>query len=337
MTLETKISLMLIITFIIIGIVFFITGYTFSPVLLFLAFGIFILFGLMIDRLIRKPLFFFIRWIDHLSLGNFKRPHILTLNKYRFSPFSELESKLELLTEELKAAEEERKDLEETRKNWTAGVTHDLKTPLSYIQGYATMLRSEHNWNEEEIKEFAKIIEDKSLYMEQLINDLSIVYEFDSLQTPLDIQKTDLIMFVKNVLADIRQYPMADDYAIQFNIENERKINLSVDQTLLKRALENVIMNAIQHNPPQTMINVSIGVVDDSTFIKIIDDGMGMDDKTIQQLFNQHYRGTTTDTPSLGTGLGMSIAKQFVEKQGGKIKATSHRDSGTIITILFPF
>ncbi|GIP37165.1 hypothetical protein J31TS4_04450 [Paenibacillus sp. J31TS4] len=248
----------------------------------------------------------------------------------------ELKSKLDGLTYQLNAAEKERNDLEETRKNWTSGVTHDLKTPLSYIKGYAAMLRSEHQWSEEERKEFAKIIEEKSLYMEQLIDDLSVVYEFDKMQIPLNSRTINLVAFLEHVLEDLRQYPMANDYPIHLNVKDEGDHFLSFDQTLLKRALENFIMNAIYHNPRETTITVSIETIEGSTLIEIKDDGIGMDARTIQQLFHQYYRGTTTDRPHLGSGLGMSIAKQFIEKQGGQIKVESEPNRGTKITILFP-
>lgn len=354
MKLETKISLILIMTFLTVGTIFFITGFSVLNLLNFslgfnglvnyvlfpiLFIGMLILIGLIINRQIRKPLFFFIRWIDQLALGIFKMPDTIkgfSLNKMRFSSFLELKSKLDGLTYQLNVAEKEREELEETRRKWTSGVTHDLKTPLSYIKGYATMLRSEHKWEEDEIKEFAKIIEEKSLYMEQLIDDLSVIYEFDKMQTPLNLHTTDLVAFVKNVLEDIRQYPMADDYPIHLNIKDEGDILLSFDHTLLKRALENFIMNAIYHNPRETTIAVSIETTENTTLIEIKDDGIGMDDKTIQQLFNQYYRGTTTDKSHLGSGLGMSIAKQFIEKQGGQIKVGSEPNKGTKIKILFP-
>ena len=355
MKLETKISLILIIAFFTIGVLFFITGFSVLNLLhiplginelvkyvLFplLFIGMLILIGLFIDRQIRKPLFFFIRWIDQLSRGIFKMPDTVknfSLNKMKFSPFFELKSKLESLTNQLNAAEKERKELEETRKNWTTGVTHDLKTPLSYVKGYAAMLHSEHQWDEEEIKEFAKIIEEKSLYMEQLIDDLSVIYEFDKMQIPLNLSTTNLVAFVKNVLEDFRQNPLASAYPIHLNVKYEGEILLSLDQKLLKRALENFIMNAIYHNPRETMITVSIETIEGSILIEIKDDGIGMDDKTIQQLFNKYYRGTTTDKSHLGSGLGMSIAKQFIEKQGGQIKVESKQNKGTKIKILFPY
>ncbi|WP_100331034.1 sensor histidine kinase [Bacillus xiapuensis] len=353
MKLETKISWILIIILLTMGAVFFITGFSVLSFLsiplgidglvtyiLFplLIIGVLTWFGFVIDRQIRKPLFFFIRWIDQLSLGVFKMPDTIknfSFNKMRVSPFWELKLKLDGLTQQLNAAEKERKELEETRKNWTSGVTHDLKTPLSYIKGYAAMLRSEHKWDEAEIKEFAKIIEEKSLYMEQLINDLSAVYEFDKMQIPLNLRTANLVAFVENVLKDLRQYPMADDYPIHLNVKDEGDILLSFDQTLLKRSLENFIMNAIYHNPRGTTISVSIETTEGSVLIGIKDDGIGMDDKTIQQLFNQYYRGTATDKSPLGSGLGMSIAKQFIEKQGGQIKVESELNKGTEINILF--
>lgn len=354
MKLETKISLTLLIIFLTIGALFFLTGFSVLSILnipfgmdglvtyvLFPLFfiGILILIGFIIDHQIRKPLFFFIRWIDQLSLGVFKMPDTIknfSLNKMRLRPFIELRSKLDGLTYQLNTAEKERKELDEIRKNWTAGVTHDLKTPLSYIQGYAAMLRSEHKWGDGEIKEFAKIIEEKSLYMEQLIDDLSVVYEFDKMQIPLNLRSTDLVAFVKNVLKDFRQYPMANDHSIHLHVKDEGNILLAFDQTLLKRALENFLMNAIVHNPSQTKITVSIGTTKDFTFIEVKDDGIGMDEQTIQQLFNQYYRGTPTDKSHLGSGLGMSIAKQFIERQRGQINVESEPNKGTQIKILFP-
>lgn len=354
MKLEKKISLALIIVFLTFGALFFITGFSIfrllnnilvldkliSYVLFPLLFiGGFMLIAVIINRRIRNPLTFFIRWIDQLSLGNFKMPD--TINKHsikdmEFGPFLELKIKLDGLTNQLKKVEEERKELEETRRKWTAGITHDLKTPLSYVKGYAAMLRSEHKWNEAEIKEFANIIEEKSLYMEQLINDLSVVYEFEKMQIPVNLQTANLVEFVKDVLEDFQKYPIPNDYPIHLDIKEKDVILLSFDPILLKRALENFIMNAISHNPIGTIVTIILEKVKNSTIIEVNDNGIGMDNKMVEQLFNQYYRGTTTDKSPLGSGLGMSIGKQFIEKQGGKIKVESEPGKGTKIKIKFP-
>ncbi|MDD4401686.1 MAG: HAMP domain-containing sensor histidine kinase [Desulfitobacteriaceae bacterium] len=354
MKLEKKISLAIAIIFLTFGALFLLTGFSifrflnnilvlnklvtyFLLPLLFI--GGFTVIGLIINRKIRKPLTFFIRWIDQLSLGIFKMPD--TINKHstkdiEFGAFSELKVKLDGLTNQLKKAEEEGKELEETRRKWTAGVTHDLKTPLSYIKGYATMLRSEHKWSEDEIKEFANIIEEKSLYMEQLIDDLSVVYEFEKMQIPVSLQTANLVEFVKDVLDDFQKNPMSKDYPLYLDIKGKDDILLSFDPVLLKRALENFIMNAISHNPIGTTVKIILGKGKNSTTIEINDNGIGMDKKIVEQLFNQYYRGITTDKSPLGSGLGMSIAKQFIEKQGGEIKVESELGKGTNIKIKFP-
>jgi signal transduction histidine kinase len=105
---------------------------------------------------------------------------------------------------------------------------------------------------------------------------------------------------------------------------------------LLKRALENFLMNAVNHNPIGTMITITLERLEKETMIEISDNGIGMDRKMLKRLFNQYYRGTSTDKTHLGSGLGMSIAKQFIEKQNGEVHVISEKNKGTKIIIKFP-
>ncbi|MNI73466.1 Sensor kinase CusS [compost metagenome] len=108
-----------------------------------------------------------------------------------------------------------------------------------------------------------------------------------------------------------------------------------LDVKLLKRALENLLINAILHNPVGTNIQVS---VTKSTFwnVLITDDGTGISQHDISRLFNKYYRGTTTDSQSEGTGLGMAIAHQLVIAHGGTIDVTSQINEGTTIAVSLP-
>ena len=91
-------------------------------------------------------------------------------------------------------------------------------------------------------------------------------------------------------------------------------------------------MNAIHHNPPETTIQVTTELKEDRLLIVIQDNGTGMDQKTIQHLFDRYYRGTPTDRTALGSGLGMVIAKQFIERMQGssKWKASGMKAPGSL-------
>ncbi|KYQ85742.1 hypothetical protein AYX07_12635 [Thermoactinomyces sp. AS95] len=297
---------------------------------------IFMMIGIFLGRKISKPLFFLIQWIENLSEGKYQKPDFPDLAARKFGVFLELESKLDNLTARLHSVEQERKALEESRRSWASGITHDLKTPLSYIKGYAAMLRSDHAWEEAEVKEFSRIIEEKSIHIEQLIQDLSIVYQLEESQIPLNERVLDLISFLKRVLGDLKKHPLADRYEIQLK-SPPGEIRWTFDEHLLKRALENLIMNAIHHNPPETTIQVTTELKEDRLLIVIQDNGTGMDQKTIQHLFDRYYRGTPTDRTALGSGLGMVIAKQFIERMRGIIQVESKRNEGTRITLWFPY
>lgn len=359
MDLKHKISIQFVAILLAIGGILLISGFTVVPVvvmfihkllnipvgsrvpllmlLYLLSFvGVFMILGIFIGRTISKPLFFLIQWIENLSEGNYQKPVPPRFVARKFRVFSELESKLSNLTDQLHSVEMERKELEELRKKWSSGITHDLKTPLSYIKGYAAMLRSNYTWKEEEIKEFSQVIEEKSIHIEQLIQDLGTVYQLEESQIPLNLSTVDLIPFLKKVLADLKKHPMADLYDIQLK-PLAKEIRWTFDENLLKRALENLMMNAIHHNPPETTITVTTGVEKDSLLIEIQDNGSGMNQKTIQHLFDRYYRGTPTDQSELGSGLGMVIAKQFIERLNGRIRVESELGQGTRMILFFPY
>ncbi len=223
-----------------------------------------------------------------------------------FQLYHELTEKMEILTNRLKQNEIERKELEEVRQDWTSGVTHDLKTPLSYIQGYSTMLLSaEHEWTQKERDQFIKIIQAKAIHMQQLIDDLSDAFQFERGAIPLNLKELDLISFVRDVVEDVRQQPTSLAYYIHYTADKDKLLHAFDDQ-LLRRALTNFLMNAVLHNPSGTVIAVSISVDrQDSVMITIEDNGVGMNDKEKEHLFQHYYRGTSTDIPVSGTGLGM--------------------------------
>jgi signal transduction histidine kinase len=303
-----------------------------------------IVFGFLYGKRMSVPIFYFLEWVDRLSQGNFVAP---TPKRKKgkvypsFHLYQELTHKMDRLTNRLKQNEIERKELENMRQEWTSGVTHDLKTPLSYILGYSTMLRSEqHKWTDAERDHFVQIIQDKAVHMQQLIDDLSDAFQFERGVIPLNEKRHDMITFIKEVVEDVKQQPTSLQQHIHFKTDEEKLVH-TFDARLLKRAFMNFLMNAVLHNPPGTEIAVSVSV-DRSVghkqklFITISDDGVGMTKKKQQDIFRQYYRGTTTDRSGDGTGLGMAIAKQFIEAHDGTIGVQSSPGQGTVVTVSLP-
>ncbi len=100
--------------------------------------------------------------------------------------------------------------------------------------------------------------------------------------------------------------------------------------------MDNLLSNAVKHNLPGVVVTVSVGRINNKAFIRVIDNGKGMDEETLHHLFNRYYRGTNTEESTAGSGLGMSIAKTIVEAHGGDIHVQSKLWQGTKIEITLP-
>jgi len=298
----------------------------------------FLLTNLVYARRMGKRLYYFFDWIDQLVKGNYEVKPIEKSKTGMFSflrLFQELDGQMSELTNTLKRSEQERKELEDMRRHWTAGVTHDLKTPLSYIQGYSAMLLSEkYEWSREERQAFLKIIHDKALHMKELINDLNIAYQFEDERIQIVKQNDDLIFLLKNIIADMKKEPRLAHGKIKLKAP-EAGLYFHFDKKLLKRALFNLLSNAVLHNPKGTIVTVKVSSDADDVIIKIQDNGVGLAEKDVKQIFSRYYRGTTTDVTE-GTGLGLSIAKQFIELHHGNIAVPSKLGKGTLFVITLP-
>ncbi len=174
--------------------------------------------------------------------------------------------------------------------------------------------------------------------MEALIQDLNISLQINGAQwkLPLNQKETNIISFLKNLLADTWNDPRAFSYELQFN-SKEEYIPITFDERLMYRVLQNLLMNSILHNPPGTAIDVTIQKESNQSIsIKITDNGVGMDQETLSNLFQKYYRGTTTISSEFGTGLGMAIVKNLIHAHGGQISVESTPGNGTSFTILLP-
>lgn len=249
--------------------------------------------------------------------------------------FGDIYDSLNTLDTEIKASDRLQEQTENMRKEWISNITHDLKTPLSPIKGYAEILQEHGTKTEEQCERYARIMLKNVAYMETLIDDLKLTYQLENGMIPLERQEQNFIRFLKELIIDILNSPEYECRTIHFEA-NEETVLFSFDQTLLIRAFQNLIINAFVHGDENTEITLQISLTDTILKIVVSDNGKGMTAEESGLLFQRYYRGTNTEHKSEGTGLGLAITKSIVELHGGTISVSSILGIGTAFQIQFP-
>jgi len=240
--------------------------------------------------------------------------------------FGEIYAVLNKMDRDISNSERLREDTERSRREWITNITHDLKTPLSPIKGYAELLADAAL---DDAQEYGAIITKNITHVENLINDLKMVYQLESGEIPYNPQSVLLTRYIKELVIDIVNDPAFSGRDIQFN-SSVSDLSFSLDPVLFRRAVQNIIINAVIHNTPDTKIEISVVEKPDG-YINIIirDDGAGISEAEQAQLFERYYRGTSTDKRPEGSGLGLAIAKQIVMLHGGVITVNSKPNEGS--------
>ena len=249
--------------------------------------------------------------------------------------FGDVYESLNNLNDEITKSDDLRKDTDKMRKEWIANITHDLKTPLSPIRGYAEILNEKDVQSNEQVKKYVKIMLKNISNMESLIDQMKLTYQLDSGMVPATYKKQNLVSFFRELVIDILNMPKYENNVINFKSNNET-IMYYFDEKLLTRAFQNLIINAFVHGGENIEVSLKINLCDSACKIIISDNGKGMESEEVQKLFNRYYRGTNTEHKVEGTGLGLHISKSIIEMHGGTIKVNSKVNVGTSFEINLP-
>jgi len=278
--------------------------------------------GFLFSTILTKPVNRIIERINELKDRQFhtekpKRPGI----------YKRVFANLNNVSTTLQEHETERIKLEKMRNDWINNVSHDIKTPLASIRGYAELLGHEDVTSLERLK-YAEVIERQSLYMKELLDDFNLTMRLRNQEMPLQRQETNIEDFVREIIIDLLNDPEFHSSQLHFASENS-ELSWDIDQHLMKRALLNFIYNAFIHNDEH--VEVFVNVTEDA--ITIQDNGKGISAEDQEQIFDRYYRGTNTAEHIRGTGLGMAISRDIIIAHGGTVKLTSQIGKGTKIRI----
>ncbi|ACA38309.1 sensor histidine kinase [Lysinibacillus sphaericus C3-41] len=278
------------------------------------------LVGWLFGRTLTTPLYALIERIRHLK--NHEHQPVKTPGGVYKTVFENLNE----VSRELAAHEQERKRLELMREEWISNVSHDMKTPLASIRGYAELLDDETLTSQEKA-EYAQIIEKQSLHMQNLLDDLNLTMRLRHQQLPLTLKEVNMVPFIREIVIDTLNTPQFELANIDFEAISENHHQL-IDEHFMRRAIINFLHNALLHNTPDVSVHVSV----DKDSITIADNGKGISSEDLEHIFERYYRGTNTDNTA-GTGLGTAIARDIIEAHGGFVTITSEKGKGTIVSI----
>ncbi|WP_129595798.1 HAMP domain-containing sensor histidine kinase [Anaerophilus nitritogenes] len=285
-----------------------------------------LIFGLYFSGKLTEPVKKIIEGIENLGSGNY-RIHYEERGLYK-----EVYSNMNHLGYLLEESEQERKELDLMREEWLSNISHDIKTPLSSIRGYAELLYSGYDFTNEEVKEYTQIIEKKAIYIKELVDDLNLSTRLKNQKISPKLEECNLVSFLREIVIDFLNTRENSDTNIEF-VSDLEEISKKIDPILFKRVVHNIISNSIVHNDRNVNIEVKIKREKDGVMIFIQDDGKGIKQGDIKHIFTRYYRGTNTSKEHEGSGLGMAIAKDIVKIHGGDISVQSKIGCGTTFQI----
>lgn len=226
---------------------------------------------------------------------------------------------------------------ETARANWIAGVSHDIRTPLSMVMGYAGQLQEDTALNEDQRRKAGMIVR-HSERIRDLISDLNLASKLEYNMQPIQMKHENMVTVIRQVTVEFINLNMDGKYEITWlPDESIRNCLVEMDKDLIKRAVGNLIQNAIHHNENGCNITINITCNDLFCTVTVSDNGIGASKEQIDSLNNMpHYMICDKSTNEQRHGLGLLIVKQIVDVHHGKVIISESCYGGFEVSLKFP-
>ena len=224
----------------------------------------------------------------------------------------------------------------EARANWISGVSHDIRTPLSMIMGYAGRIAA-NEATTDKVREQAEIVRKQSVKIKELVQDLNLVSQLEYEMQPLHKEQIRLSKLIRSYVAELLNSGISDAYTIEIDIVPEAEnAMLECDARLISRAINNLVQNSIKHNPQGCKIQLSLKNTGETLVLAVADNGVGLTPEKLQELEGKpHYMESTDERLDLRHGLGLLLVRQIVEAHHGTLFIESEPNKGYEARIVF--
>ncbi len=288
--------------------------------------------------LFRFSLSWFIRYFNEIDAGLDK---LIQGDKREIALSPEMapmERKLNVLREALEKRELEAKLAEERKNNLVMYLAHDIRTPLTSVVGYLSLLEEAQDMPLEQKAKYVHITLDKATRLEQLINEFFEITRYNVQEIVLEKEKIDLYYMLVQMIEEF--YPLLEEKGNQAALHCDENVVVYGDSVKLARVFNNILKNAIAYSDKGTQIEVFVeelyegakgeGKQPDKITIRFQNQGKTIPKEKLESIFHRFYRmDEARNSDTGGAGLGLAIAKEIVTRHGGKIYAES--DQGQVV------
>ena len=270
--------------------------------------------------------------ISHLLTKQLLKPIEVMVSNLENSDYESPYKELDPLSEMLRSQHADVLAAAKARQDFTANVSHELKTPLTAISGYAELLEG-GMVTEEKQTHFYQEIRKNADRLLALINDIIKLSELDRVNHELAFETIDLYEVAQDCVNELSVSAKLKDITI--DMEGSGSV-IHGNKELIKELIENLIQNAVRYNNPGGKVMVSVQTIDNINCLIVKDNGIGIPAADQQRVFERFYRVDKSRSKATGgTGLGLAIVKHIVELHDAKIELDSAPGVGTTISVLF--
>ncbi|MGE0471277.1 MAG: sensor histidine kinase [Nitrospira sp.] len=226
---------------------------------------------------------------------------------------------------------------DQLRRELVANVSHDLRTPLTSLQGYLeTLLLKEGTLSPQEQRSYIEIAMKHSERLSKLIAELFDLAKLNSQEIMPQVEPFSLSELVQDVVQKLTFVAAKKQVNLQTDIREDLPF-VSADIGLIERVLDNLIVNAVRHTPERGVVMVALSLENKKIFTQVSDTGCGIPPEDLPHIFDRYYQvGNSRREKSTGAGLGLAIAKRILELHGSSIEVRSIVNDGTNFTFHLP-
>lgn len=256
-------------------------------------------------------------------------------DEIRLSPELDfMENKLNQIKNNLEKQKKAAREAEQRKNDLVVYLAHDIKTPLTSVIGYLSLLDEAPDMPPEQKAKYVGITLGKAYRLEQLINEFFEITRFNLQTIVLNKEKINLLFMLQQMADEF--YPMLAPQEKQISVNVPESLTLWGDADKLARVFNNILKNAIAYSYENSIIDISAHQQDKSTVITFTNQGDPIPQEKLETIFEKFFRlDSSRSTNTGGTGLGLAIAKEIVNAHGGKILVQSNADK-TVFTVMLP-